>query len=96
MTALGAGGIGVGAVFGSIALADHATITSVCPNNVCPSDSATTRVAGAREESQTFADVSTVLFIAGAVLAGAGVVLVLTTPRLARVTVGLGGVRGVF
>jgi len=88
-------GLALGVTFGSVAIAEHGQVTSTCPNNVCPTEDARNSVLSENSDTQTFATASTVAFIAGAVLAAAGVVLYVTAPR-ARVTVGLGVVTGVF
>jgi hypothetical protein len=95
IAATGLVGLGLGATFGGLALARHGDVTSVCPNDVCPSDPARDQVAGANADSQTFATISTVAFVAGAVLAATGLVLFLAAPR-AHVVVGLGFVGGSF
>ena len=87
--------LGVGSTFGGLAIARHGDVTSVCPNNVCPSPAARDQVAGANADAQTFATASTITLIAGVVLAATGVVVFLVAPRT-RVQVGLGFVGGVF
>ncbi len=75
------GGVGVasivaGSVLGGLALAKANDVHSMCPANRCPSQ------AGVSEQSTagTLADASTATFIAGGVLAAAGVLMVLLSP----------------
>ena len=77
-------------------IADHATVTSECPNDVCPSHDVLVRANATNEESRTFGLASNVAFIAGAVLTTIGVVLFVTAPRRPRIVVGFGVVGGSF
>jgi len=76
---VGAGGVGLGlgAVMGVLALNKHSSIENSgdCPDGHCPPDK-----QADVDRLNTFRTVSTVGFIAGGVLAGAGIVLVLTAP----------------
>jgi hypothetical protein len=74
---LGAGviGLGVGGVTGAMAMSETSTIEEGCVGDHClPSD------AGRGERASTLAAVSTASFIAGGVLAAAGVVLLVVRP----------------
>jgi hypothetical protein len=76
---VGAGGVGLalGSVMGALALKKHSAINDSgdCPNNHCPAEK-----QADVDRLNTFRTVSTVGFVAGGVLAGLGVVLVLTAP----------------
>jgi len=87
--------LGVGAVFGGLAIARHDDVASQCPNNTCPDQATKDRLADANQDSQTFATLASIGIIAGAVLAATGVVLWLAAPR-APVRVGLGVIEGRF
>jgi hypothetical protein len=72
-----AGGVGLatGAVTGGLALGKHSTLNSECPQaNACNGHQSDI------DSYHTLGAVSTVAFIAGGVLAGAGLVLILTAP----------------
>jgi hypothetical protein len=94
---VGAVGLTVGAVAGGIAAAEHSNLIGACPTAVCPpsmqSNVDTYHRTGA---------ISTGAFIAGGVLAAAGIVVVVTAPKVPAATVspivGLGfiGARGRF
>jgi len=77
IVAFGVGGaaLGVGAVTGGIALSQTADIRSRCTHNICPPEE-----LDKRDEARTMATVSTASFIAGGVLAAAGVVLFILRP----------------
>jgi hypothetical protein len=97
---IGVAGIGVGAITGLMAMSKHSDLQKECGGNVCgPSHQSD------RDSYYTLGTVSTVSMIAGGVLAGGGLVLVLTAPKpkpLANAKVspvlGLGylGARGSF
>ena len=74
--ALGVGvvGVGVGAVFGLLALGKKGDLDDACTNKVCPSTSQQDTI----DSGQNFATVSTVGFIVGAAGIGIGTVLLLT------------------
>jgi hypothetical protein len=72
---VGAAGIGVGAVTGSMALGRVGDIKAACSGNVCPS-----RLAGDAGSAGTLADISTATFIVGGVGVAAGVVLLILRP----------------
>ena len=94
--ALGLAGIAVGAIFGSMTIADHSTVTNECPNDVCPSSDILKRANATNDESRSFALASNVAFIAGAVFLAIGVVVYATAPRRPRIVVGLSGLSGSF
>jgi hypothetical protein len=68
---VGGVGIATGAVAGVLAIGKHSTLASECPADCKQSDIDSYHAIGA---------LSTVGFIAGGVLAGAGLVLILTAP----------------
>jgi hypothetical protein len=70
----------VGAVLGGVALSKASSIHAACPTNACPSQS----VVNDDNTAIAMADASTVAFIAGGVLAVAGVTMVVVGPRLHR------------
>ncbi len=83
------GGIGIaslaaGGIFGTLAIVKNNDGKSVCPTKTC------SNAAGvdANHAAEAFADVSTVLVIAGAVLTAAGVVLVIVSPSSKKPTSG--------
>lgn len=90
---LGLGGVGlaIGGVTGILALGASSDATEGCTDGQCPTDSKT-QVESDLASAGTLADVSTVSFIAGGVLATAGVVLLVVRPfgreEPAQVTVG--------
>lgn len=94
--AIGLAGIVVGSIFGSMTIADHGTVTSECPNDVCPSRDVLARANATNDESRAFGLASNVAFIAGAVFLAIGVVLYATAPRRARIVVGFSGLSGSF
>lgn len=71
---VGAVGLGVGAVFGLIALGKKGDLDDACPSKVCPSSAQQDTI----DSGKTFATVSTVGFVVGVVGAGVGTVLLLT------------------
>jgi serine/threonine-protein kinase len=74
-------GIGVGSVFGAIAMSENNSTSGHCNGTVCDAPTVST-LNDARDD----ATVSTVAFIAGGVLLAAGVVLYLTAPKGAPTT----------
>ena len=69
-------GLAIGAAFGIAAInQNNASYANGCVNNQCPPDG-----LSARHSAQDDATASTVAFVAGGVLAAAGVVLVLVAP----------------
>lgn len=103
---VGAGGVGiaVGGVAGVIALSDARSVKSACGPDYATCDSASVDAAST---GKTMATVSTIAFVAGGVVAAAGLYLVLTSPSrawtaasapVAAVGVGPGGaaLRGSF
>jgi hypothetical protein len=77
--AVGVGGAStvVGAVTGVLALNDHATLESNCASGV-PCDAA--KQVSLHSDMMNLAHTSTATFVAGAALAGTGVVLIATSP----------------
>lgn len=73
---IGIAGLVAGGIFGTLAIVKNSDGKSLCPTKVCSNPSG----VDANHTAETFADVSTVLFIAGAVLTAAGVVLVIVSP----------------
>ncbi len=95
---VGAAGIGLGAVTGLAALSKYNSLKDKCQNDTCPPDK-----SSAADSYNSMRTVSTVGFIAGAVVAAAGVTLVITqlseepAPAVAVwVSPGMAGVRGKF
>lgn len=86
---VGAAGVVTGAIFAGISASTWSTVKKQCPNATCSTDAAIDdgRRAG------TFADVATVAFIVGGVVAAAGLALVLFAPakRTAWIAPSLGG-----
>jgi hypothetical protein len=84
---VGVVGIGVGAVEGLVAIGKNKSSTKVCPESgVC----ADAQARADNDDARSAARVSTIAFVAGGVLAAAGVVLILTAPKAPpKVQVGL-------
>jgi hypothetical protein len=82
---VGLAGVAVGAVFGIVASSSWSKADKACPSHAGCSASATSD----RSSAVTDATVSTVGFIAGGVLAAAGVTLFLVAPRSTAPAVGL-------
>ena len=82
---LGAGAVGLatGAITGILALSRAGTVKDHCGPDYATCDAAS---ADAAKEGKTFATVSTVGFIAGAALAGAGLYFLLTAPTSSKGT----------
>jgi hypothetical protein len=74
---LGGAGVAVGSVFGLLAIGRWSGASSECPGGVCKSATDKANFAGA----STFADVSTVGFVAGGIALATGAVLLITAPR---------------
>lgn len=72
---VGAAGLVVGAITGGLAMGKHGSLEDACPEGQCPSSE-----QGTLDSYHTLGTVSTVGFIAGGVLAAAGLVLVLVAP----------------
>lgn len=73
---VGAAGLIVGAITGGLAIGKHGELTDACgEDGRCPAEQ-----QGTLDDYNTFGTVSTVGFIAGGVLAAAGLVLVLVAP----------------
>ena len=73
--AVGAVGLGVGAVFGALAISETSTVKSSCVNGTCPA-----RVGDDLATAQRNGDVSTAAFIVGGAFAATGVVLLIALP----------------
>jgi hypothetical protein len=78
LLAVGGAGIVVGAVTGALVIAQHGTLATACGKGPCPSTE-----QGDVNAYHTKGLVSTIGFIGGAVVAGAGVVVLLTAPKKA-------------
>jgi hypothetical protein len=72
---LGASGLASGVVFGSIATVMGANVRKNCVNNVCPASQA--EPIG---ETKAFQNASYAAFIAGGIIAAAGLVLIIVAP----------------
>jgi hypothetical protein len=96
---VGVGGAALitGVITGSLAIGQHSTLANECPGGVCQTSAAQNDLSS----YHTMGTVSTIGFIAGVVLGGGGLVLVLTAPRSAsaaatvRPYVGLGSLGAV-
>lgn len=78
--AVGGVGLGLGGLFGALALGADGDVTTACPENRCDDE---TELASAKDDqssSQGLADVSTVMFVVGGVAAATGVVLLVIRP----------------
>ena len=73
---VGAAALVMGGVTGGLAIGKHSTLASTCLNGHCPSGEFSTL-----DSYHLLSDLSTAGFVAGGVLAVAGVVLVVTAPR---------------
>ena len=73
---VGIAGLAAGGIFGTLAIVKNGDGKALCPMKVCSNPSG----VSANHAAETFADVSTILFIADAVLTAAGVVLVIASP----------------
>jgi hypothetical protein len=73
---LGGAGIVMGAITGGLVLSMHGSLASSCPGGKCPASQ-----QGKLDSYNALGAASTGGFIGGAVLAGVGVVLVLTAPK---------------
>lgn len=101
-SALGVGvaGLALGGIAAGLAVAQYDTAAAGCTNNVCPPGTQPSQIQGYNE----LLTVSSIGIIAGGVLAGAGLTLLLLTPKQAesgrQITPYLGvaslGVRGTF
>jgi hypothetical protein len=76
---LGIAGLGVGGVTGVMALGASGDVQDACPDGVCPAGSEAD-VGDDQSRAGTLADVSTISFIAGGVVAAAGIVLIVVRP----------------
>jgi hypothetical protein len=75
---VGAAGLIVGGVTGGLAIGKHGDLSDACgENGQCPADQ-----QGTLDDYNTFGTVSTIGFIAGGVVAAAGLVLVLVAPSV--------------
>lgn len=73
---VGVAGLVVGGVMGGLAMGQQSDAEEGCPNGRCSAEG-----NDARTSAGTFADVSTAMFIAGGVLAAAGVVIIIVAPK---------------
>ncbi len=69
-------GLGIGGFFGARTLSEKSTVDSNCTGSFCNSDG-----LAANDSAKSAATLSTIGFVAGAVLVAGGIVLVLTAPR---------------
>jgi hypothetical protein len=78
LVGMGVGGAGIilGAITGGLAASKHSTIQTACGGSKCPDSE-----SGAISSYHSMATISTVGFIAGAVLAGGGAILFFTAPH---------------
>jgi hypothetical protein len=74
---VGLAGLAVGTVFGVLAFSTEGKARDVCPNAGCPTPDGLDR----HERARTQAMMSTIGFVAGALLTAGGLVLVLSAPR---------------
>jgi hypothetical protein len=95
MIGVGGAGLVMGVVAGALVIAQHGSLVKICKDGTCP-----TSQAGALDTYHTKSLVSTLGFVGGAAVAGAGLVVVLTsrkqatagvTPYLGLGTVGAQG-----
>jgi hypothetical protein len=80
--ALGAAGLGalaLGAIFGGLAVAKRSDLDTLCPDKACDATG-----AGARSDAWTYATVSTIGLVSGAVLLAGGAVMFLLAPRASK------------
>jgi hypothetical protein len=78
--AVGGAGLVVGAIAGGIAIGDHSTLVdNGCANGVCPPSQ-----ASELDSFRTMGTLSTIGFIAGGVLAAAGLVMVILAPSSSK------------
>ena len=77
--AAGLAGVGVGAVFGVLAIRDWSSSKSECASPTCPSPNYEAAVSD-HDRAETSATIATAGFIAGGVLLATGVVAWLTSP----------------
>lgn len=75
----GALGLGVGAALGVVTLSKTSAIRKHCVDDLCPREQ-----ESAAESARTTATISTVAFVAGGVLAAAGVTLLVLRPKAQR------------
>jgi hypothetical protein len=73
---VGVAGLIVGGVMGGLAIGKQNDAEEKCPANRCSAEG-----NDARTGAGTFADVSTAMFIAGGVLAAAGIVVIIVAPK---------------
>ncbi len=88
---IGVAGIVVGSILGGLAIGKWNDAQTQCAGGCLPGSDA----YASKSTAVTFADASTGLFIAGGVLAAAGLVLFIVAPSkkdTAHITVGLGGI----
>lgn len=82
----GAGALAVGGVFGGIAMSKKGSAEDAgCSDRVCPDD----RAGGLRDDARSAGTVSTIGFVAGGVLAAAGLGMFLLAPSASADRVGM-------
>ncbi len=92
LAAGGLGGLALGAIFGGLAVAKRSDLDALCPDKTCDQAG-----AGARNDAWTYATVSTIGLVSGAVLLAGGAVMFLLAPRASKhVAVSPFGVGGIF
>ncbi len=84
MISLGVVGLGIGAAFGFVAMSKQSD--AKCPSNVCQDETGLQALHSAGQAG----DVSTALFVAGAVLGVAGLVVFIVAPKPTHIAVGFG------
>jgi hypothetical protein len=90
--AVGLGGLALGAIFGGVAVSKRSDLDALCPNKACDATG-----QSARNDAWTFATVSTIGLVSGAVLFAGGAVMFLLAPRASKhIAVSPFGVGGVF
>jgi hypothetical protein len=93
---VGVAGVGLGAVFGGLALSAHSSYERSCGSNIgAPAGQCNGAGVSGQQDAATKGTVSTIAFVVGGVLVAGGAVLYLTAPRASTTpTVGVvpGGV----
>ena len=80
--------LGVGTYFGARAISQNSDLESACPSTSTPCAGVNRRL---QERAESSANVSTGLFIGGAVLLGAGVIVLLSAPSERALALGVRG-----
>jgi len=90
--AVGLGGLALGAIFGGLAVSKRSELDTACPDKACDAAG-----QGTRSDAWTFATVSTIGLVSGAVLLAGGAVMFLVAPRASNhIAISPFGVSGVF